>query len=185
MLVSLGLAPRLIFLSEEASNICPLKDQTDNNLFFTHNKGTFFTKGVSLVVKSSLKKKVERFLDFVRLHPETNKEALIELRSEGKNNDWIAAAAKAITLYAFRNGPVETMHANCQLSQADMKTLNKYMVNHIAHVIKMLIEGRWLEFQMLIIAYSMYAQDWDEPEIDEEGFKAAIGVALMLYGRGG
>lgn len=37
--------------------------------------------------------------------------------------------AKVITHYAFRNGPVEDMHANNQLSQDDMKTLNKFMVN--------------------------------------------------------
>ena len=36
-----------------------------------------------------------------------------------------------MTHYAFRNGPVEDMHANGQLSQQDMKTLNKYMVNRI------------------------------------------------------
>lgn len=47
----------------------------------------------------------------------------------------IDAISKAVTHYAFRNGPVEDMHANGQLSQQDMKTLNKYMVNRIRAVV--------------------------------------------------
>ena len=44
----------------------------------------------------------------------------------------IDAISKAITHFIFRNGPVEDMHTNNQLSEKDMKTLNKYMVNRIA-----------------------------------------------------
>ncbi|QNB47796.1 hypothetical protein BR63_16900 [Thermanaerosceptrum fracticalcis] len=52
----------------------------------------------------------------------------------------ISTIAKAITHFVFRNGPVENMHANRQLSQDDMKTLNKFMVNRLAYVFTLIIE---------------------------------------------
>lgn len=67
-------------------------------------------------------------------------------------NDNLTMISKAITHFSFRNGPIEDMHASPknQLSQDDMKTLNKFMVNRIAYVFKLIIENRWFELDFLI-----------------------------------
>lgn len=78
--------------------------------------------------------------------------------------------SKAITHFAFRNGPIEDMHAspNNQLSQEDMKILNKFMVNKIAYVFKLIIENRWIELDFLIKHTDMmYGHDWDNAEPDD------------------
>ncbi|MBE9916444.1 hypothetical protein G8C92_20715 [Paenibacillus donghaensis] len=78
--------------------------------------------------------------------------------------------SKAITHFAFRNGPIEDMHAspNNQLSQEDMKTLNKFMVNKIAYIFKLIIENRWIELDFLIRHTDMiYGHDWDNAEPDD------------------
>ena len=76
--------------------------------------------------------------------------------------------AKAITHYAFRNGDVENMHANGQLSQDDMKILNKYMVNRIAGILKLIQEEQWAKLEILMRAYGIYGCDWDKAEPDTE-----------------
>lgn len=67
---------------------------------------------------------------------EQNNELFIKLNSDSKERllrrENIDSISKAITHFAFRNGPIENMHSNNQLSENDMKTLNKYMVNRIA-----------------------------------------------------
>lgn len=73
----------------------------------------------------------------------------------------IDTLAKALTHYIFRLGPVENMHANKQLSQKDMKTLNQYMVNHLAWVLTRAFEGDWLRLELLFGAMSRYGTDWD------------------------
>ena len=40
-----------------------------------------------------------------------------------------------LTHYAFRNGSVEDMYTNAKLTQEDMKTINKYMVNRLAGIL--------------------------------------------------
>lgn len=99
-----------------------------------------------------------------------NEELLLTLNEDSKerlmgkeNIDWIA---KALTHYLFRNGPVEDMHANNQLSQQDMKTLNKYMVNKIAGLLSLINDGEWLKIEMLLAFLSNYGTEWDPAEID-------------------
>jgi hypothetical protein len=48
----------------------------------------------------------------------------------------ITKIAKAITHFSFRNGPIEDMHAdrNKNITDEDMKVLNKYMVNRLAYI---------------------------------------------------
>ena len=80
--------------------------------------------------------------------------------------------SKAITHFAFRNGPIEDMHADPkkQLLDNDMKILNKFMVNRLAYVFKLIIEKRWIEFNLLVIQTDlMYGHDWDEAEPDDGG----------------
>lgn len=80
----------------------------------------------------------------------------------------IDGIAKALTHYAFRNGPVEDMHADGKLSQEDMKILNKYMVNRLAGILVAIQEGRWLQLELLYAYLQSYGADWDKAEPDLE-----------------
>ncbi len=60
------------------------------------------------------------------------------------------------------------MHANGQLSQSDMKTLNKYMVNGVAGFCKLTLDGEWLKIGLMLDFLSSYGLDWDEAEYDTE-----------------
>ncbi len=96
----------------------------------------------------------------------------------GKNNiDWIS---KALTHYVFRNGPVEDMHANHQLSQEDMKRLNKYMVDRIAGLLKLINDGQWLKIELMLSAFRNYGVEWDPCEYDTKEidmiFKHRLGI---------
>lgn len=82
----------------------------------------------------------------------------------------------ALTHYAFRNGPVEDMHADGKLSESDMKTLNKYMVNKIATILFLISEERWAELEVLLSVYSIYGAGWDEPEIDLNEIRDIIAI---------
>ena len=72
--------------------------------------------------------------------------------------------ARAITSQAFRNGPVEDMHADGKLSDKDMKTLNKYMVDHIAHFIDCARNQEFIKLMSIYTWGAMYTQDWDDAE---------------------
>jgi len=80
----------------------------------------------------------------------------------------IDSIAKALTHYAFRNGPVENMHAEGKLSQDDMKTLNKYMVNRLAGILVAVHEERWLQLELLLAYFQKYGTNWDKAEPDME-----------------
>src|SRR5574344_121848 len=72
--------------------------------------------------------------------------------------------AKAVTLYAFRNGPVEDLHAgkDSKLTDDDMKMLNKYMVNHIAYLLNLVNQNKWHELKEIIETYYPDAEKWDK-----------------------
>lgn len=80
-----------------------------------------------------------------------------------ENIDFIS---KALTHYVFRNGPVEDMHAEGKLTQEDMKTLNKYMVNRIAGLVKLMQRGEWLKIELLCNALRYFGTEWDKVESD-------------------
>ncbi|UQZ84611.1 hypothetical protein SK3146_03866 [Paenibacillus konkukensis] len=95
--------------------------------------------------------------------------------------DNLGMIAKAITQFAFRNGPVEDMHAhpNNQLSENDMKTLNKFMVNRMAYIFQLIIEERWIEFDFLIRNTDRwYGHGWDDAEPDDGGTRKLIELML-------
>lgn len=102
-----------------------------------------------------------------------HKEEYTKINNEAKSillrRDNLDRMAKAITHFAFRNGPIEDMHANNQLTQDDMKILNKYMVNRIGGLVQMIIDEEWLKVEALIEAYKHYGNDWDrvEPDVQE------------------
>lgn len=71
-----------------------------------------------------------------------------------KNN--IDTISIALTHYFFRNGPVEDMHSEGKLSQEDMKTLNKFMVNRIAGLLQIINKEEWLKIELLLDYYNTY-----------------------------
>lgn len=97
---------------------------------------------------------------------QSSKERLKE-RLFDKNN--IDSISIALTHYFFRNGPVEDMHSAGKLSQEDMKTLNKFMVDRIAGILETMQNGEWLKLELLLNFYSLYGQEWDKatPDTDE------------------
>ncbi len=72
-----------------------------------------------------------------------------------KNIDTIAIA---LTHYLFRNGPVEDMHSSGKLSQNDMKTLNKFMVNRIAGLLQTINREEWLKLELLLNYYNTFSR---------------------------
>jgi DNA-dependent RNA polymerase auxiliary subunit epsilon len=108
----------------------------------------------------------------------------IEMNSEVKNKIFnienISMISKA-THFAFRNGPIEDMHAspNSQLSEVDMKILNKFMVNRLAYVFKLMLEERWIEFDFLVRNTDlMYGSGWDNAEPDDGRTRKVIELIL-------
>ena len=75
--------------------------------------------------------------------------------------------AIAVTHFAFRNGPIEDMHSNGQLSQEDMLTLNKFTVNRLLYVFHLIVEERWVEFEYLIRSKAIFGTGWDKPEMND------------------
>ena len=101
-----------------------------------------------------------------------------------------AELAKAIVAYAFRNGPLENIHAGrgpvsntgdfsdvfvidaagnkipwnkvSRISQAEMKAMMQTAVNRVYAV---LAHDGDAEFEKDVLAYALeYTRDWDEPE---------------------
>lgn len=87
--------------------------------------------------------------------------------------------AKFIVHYCFRNGPVEDMHAQGQLSQKDMKTLNKFMVNKVAELFELSMSGEWLKFYLLYVYNSIYGSDLDKAEPNGETADIILGDFLL------
>ena len=72
------------------------------------------------------------------------------------NKDNIDTISVALTHYLFKNGPVEDMHSEGKLSQEDMKTLNKFMVNRIAGLLQIINKEEWLKIELLLDYYNTY-----------------------------
>jgi predicted DNA-binding protein YlxM (UPF0122 family) len=125
----------------------------------------------------TFRKKVYR--DFVNQHSELfrqlNQDSMDRLLKRGN----IEIISKAITHFIFRNGPVEDMHANNQLSQRDMKTLNKYMVNRIAGLLTAIADNDWMQLELLLSFYSLYGTNWDKVEPDMDEINTALKTAVI------
>ena len=92
---------------------------------------------------------------------------------EINNPDYIDVYAKAITNYLFRSGPIEDMHSVGQLSQKDMKMLNKYTVNKAATLLDLVFKGEWLRIYSAFQFHKLFGSDWDPSEIDYDEFDLA------------
>ena len=78
--------------------------------------------------------------------------------------------SKGITQFAFRSGPAEKMHSRGKLTQKDMKTLNKYMVNRIAGLLTTISKGDIANVLKLLTFYVSLSSDWDSCKPDTEEF---------------
>ena len=74
--------------------------------------------------------------------------------------------AKRLAVYAFRNGPIEDLHANGQLSDEDMKTLNKYMVDRLAEYLYLSYQGRHRDAAYLMFYPGLCCEEWDDANLD-------------------
>jgi len=89
--------------------------------------------------------------------------------------------SKIITNYAFRNGPVEDMHVDGKLSDEDMMTLNKYMVNRIAGILQLIKEEQWFKLVGFLETYKLYGEcgaTWDKAEPDIEEIDKCLSIIL-------
>jgi hypothetical protein len=93
----------------------------------------------------------------------------------------IDSISKAITHFIFRNGPVEDIHANNQLSEDDMKTLNKYMVNRIAGLLTTIADNNWVQLELLLSYYKIYGSQWDDAEPDMEEIRLVYENAISNF----
>ncbi|MFG6497564.1 hypothetical protein P8610_19535 [Fictibacillus sp. UD] len=97
--------------------------------------------------------------------------------------DYIRNLAIGLTQYSFRSGPIEDMHSGTnpkhatedtslenisQLSQEDMKKLNKYMVDKLGFLLHLLVEGRYFEMATLLQFPILLGSQWDSPNIEKE-----------------
>lgn len=107
------------------------------------------------------------------LNASDSNKALFELlNQESKKRlvkeDNIDTISIALTHYLFRNGPVEDMHSDGKLSQEDMKTLNKFMVNRIAGLLTTINKGEWTKLELLLNFYRLFGSNWDKPVADTD-----------------
>lgn len=120
---------------------------------------------------------IDEDFDHPELFPELNAEAKQSIMSM----DMLTPISKAITHFAFRNGPVEDMHADGKLSDKDMMVLNKFMVNRMAYVFSLIINEKWAEFEFLIEQTDrFYGHEWDDPVPDDGGTRE---IAKLLLGK--
>ncbi|QWU15334.1 hypothetical protein SAMN04487895_11973 [Paenibacillus sophorae] len=129
----------------------------------------------------------------------TRKEMIIEDLINNKDEDYhelnqkaferimttenIDVISKALTNFAFRSGPVEDIHSNNQLTQKDMKTLNKFIVNRLSYVIKLIIESRGIELEYLIRSNALFNTGWDAAEEDDGDNFYLVKQELLKWNR--
>ena len=95
--------------------------------------------------------------------------------------------AVQITQFIFRSGSIEDFHAGkynfedyenippntpieeiSQLTQDNMKTLNKELVDKIGFLLKLFSRADYCHLNIAINSYKHYGDDWDEPNIEKE-----------------
>ena len=91
----------------------------------------------------------------------------------------LAREAKAIVALAFRNGPIESIHAGrpcptctgqagySRITDAEMKLIIKNAVDHVYALLSLKIE-RPGEYNSQIRLGERYSATWDEPSMTED-----------------
>lgn len=110
------------------------------------------------------------------LDTETNVSVELNTNMKGQTltSENITKISKAVTHFAFRNGPIEDMHADVtkNITDEDMTKLNKYMVNRVAYIFTLILEDRWMELNFLVENMNlMFGHHWDEAVQDDGGMR--------------
>ena len=87
--------------------------------------------------------------------------------------------AKAATAYAFRNGPVEDIHADGRISQEEMKRLNQFMVQRIGEVFYLLLQGNSDDLTNLLAFSSQTTHGWDNLDLSELDERIHLGERFV------
>ena len=159
--------------------IAELSDLTDNMLYMLYTKpkiddaaiATMFNTGEEPV--KELRKEYKLSDKRVRLLRRLGRRSKMmqALDNEAKeslmNQEFFDGLPTTLTHFVFRNGPIEDMHAEGKLSDADMKLLNKFMVDKFATLLYYFLqEERCFEILSLTHWSSHYGANWDVPEIE-------------------
>src|SRR5690625_2384600 len=135
------------------------------------SKITYLRRKHGITIRNSI---VEKFLDSDSDMAQKFNE---DMKKEILTSENISKISIALTHFAFRNGPIEDMHADMtkNITDKDMEILNKYMVNRIAYIFTLIKEENWTEFNYLIDQLAMmFGQHWDEAIPDDGGNSEAF-----------
>ena len=86
------------------------------------------------------------------------------------NFETIDILSKGITQFAFHSGHVEEMHSKGKLTQKDMETLNKFMINRIAGLLQTIFNGDVEKALKVLSFYASLSSDWNKANPDIEEF---------------
>jgi len=134
--------------------------------------------------KFALSYATQIYKQFLKEHEEQMVELNLHSKERLLKEENIDMLSKAITHYIFRNGPVEDMHTDGKLSQKDMYTLNKYMVNKLATLFMLAFENDWILFEQILSFHKLCGSSWDESEPDIEEINYIL-EANLASGRTG
>lgn len=79
------------------------------------------------------------------------------------NDEQIRRLALVLAIHGYRNSPIEDIHADDRISQAEMKHLNKTIHNQIYTLLTLWNEGKLLSHWYF--ANQSWGSDWDRAEL--------------------
>lgn len=132
------------------------------------------TKGKVTYKRNKFKISIRNMIHEELMNPNSESSEKLKVASKQRllKRENVELISKAITCFAFRNGPVEDMHAMGKLLENDMKVLNKYMVNRLASLFTAMADNKWVQLDALLAYYSSLGSHWDkaEPDVKEIDF---------------
>ena len=99
-----------------------------------------------------------------------------------EDDDIIERLSKTAVEYSFRCGPVDRLHEEGKLDDKDMKELNTFMMNRMAGIFTLIMEGRNFELRNLLSFYSRLDTNWDRaiPDLKEVDYTMNLFKELEL-----
>ncbi|SCK03007.1 Uncharacterised protein [uncultured Clostridium sp.] len=86
--------------------------------------------------------------------------------------EYIAQIAKASTYFAFKNGPIKELIKNNKISEEDLKSIQRYMDDHLAYLYTVLLEENNIKkFDLIVNTMNkFYVNDTEDVVINDDGF---------------
>ena len=78
-------------------------------------------------------------------------------------NHRLAREAKAIAALAFRNGPIEEVHADSRITQDEMKVIMKAAVDRV-YVLLLARDKSPTAYEAYMQAGDLFTSSWDDPD---------------------